>query len=381
MNRRLENLSEYHFVKIQDIVEKYKALNRDIFDFSIGDPDIHVDINIINSLAQNIQNHCNLKYPPYEGILPLKKEIIKYYNDIYSVKLELDEIIILIGSKEGISNIIPAICDIGDGVILPDPGYPVYEACSKLWGAVGYKVPLQEKFNYLPDLKSIPDSIVTKSKMFFINYPNNPTGAVADEGFYKEIVDFGYRNDITICNDGAYQEIINAAMDPVSLLQFDYKKKHIEFGTFSKTYNMTGFRLGYAVGNRKIISSLLKVKSNMDSGQFIPIQYAGIQALKEDRNKIYHLKEIYEERKIIVKEILDRKKIKYFDSCGTFYLWCKVPEKYNSNDFFMELIESYGIVVTPGEVFGRFGQGHFRIALTKDVNTIEKSFNMLTIYE
>jgi len=252
INNRLCNIKEYHFKEIDDIKNKMIAQGKEIIDFGIGDPDISVHKDIIKGLVDSLQYNDFNKYPPYDGINELKKAIIKYYREIFQVYLDMDEVLVLIGSKEGISNIIPAVCDIGDYVIVPNPRYPVYEMCSYLWGCKPYKVPLKEKNNYLIDLSNIPDEIRKKSKLMIINYPNNPTGAIANNKFYNEVLNYCIQNDIVLCNDSAYNEIIRENKEPVSLLQTDLRKKSIEFGTFSKTFNMTGFRIGYAVGNRKV---------------------------------------------------------------------------------------------------------------------------------
>jgi len=360
-NKRINSISEYHFKKIEELKTNLIKANKEIVDLSIGDPDLKVNTKITDELILSLSKDNFNKYPPYEGLNELKKEIIKYYDEIYNVSLDQDEVLILIGSKEGISAVIPAVCDIGDTVINPMLGYPVYETCSKLWGCKSYNISLKEENSYLPNLKEIPKTILEESKLFFINYPNNPTGATGNSAFYKEIIDLCEKYSIVLCNDGAYNEIINPFGKSISLLQFDKKKSCIEFGTFSKIYNMTGFRLGYAVGNKAVINGISKIKSNLDSGQFIPIQKAGIEALKLDRDYVNSIRKIYYDRKILAKDILKQKNIETFPGNGTFYLWCKVPQKLTSDEFCEQLIKNYGIVVTPGYCFGKLGYGYFRI--------------------
>ena len=377
INNRLSNVDEYHFKKIDDIKNEVLLSGKKIIDLSIGDPDLTVHSKITDALIEGLKDERYNNYPPYDGIIELKKAVIKYYNQVYSVDLNLNEVIILIGSKEGISNIIPAVCDIGDCVVVPEPAYPVYSICSKLWGCVPYTVPLKEKNGYMLDIDAIPEKIVKKCKLIFINYPNNPTGAVASCEFYKRIIKFSYDNNIVLCNDSAYNEIIKADRKVISLMQYDVKKQCVEFGTLSKTYNMTGYRIGYAVGNAKVINALLKIKSNCDSGQFIPVQKAAIAALNLERDYVHNIRKIYDERREVAKSVLIEKNIKFFDTEGTFYLWCKTPKNYTTNEFCEELLINHGIVVTPGNVFGKLGYDYFRIALTKDKLIIEEALKSL----
>ncbi|MGV8980235.1 aminotransferase class I/II-fold pyridoxal phosphate-dependent enzyme [Clostridium sp.] len=377
INNRLSNINEYHFKKIEDMKNKIILTGKKVIDLSIGDPDLEVDSKITDALIEGLKGYRYNNYPPYDGIIELKKAVIKYYNEVYSVSLNLEEVIILIGSKEGISNIIPAVCDVGDCVIVPEPAYPVYSICSRLWGCIPYTIPLKESNGYLPDLSNIPEEVVAKCKLIFINYPNNPTGAVASSEFYKNIVKFSYDNNIVLCNDSAYNEIIKVEKKPISLMQYDVKRQFVEFGTLSKTYNMTGYRIGYAVGNAKVINALLKVKSNCDSGQFIPLQKAAIAALNLERDYVQNARKIYDERREVAKRVLIQKNIDFFDAEGTFYLWCKTPKNYTTNEFCEELLINHGIVVTPGNVFGSLGYDYFRIALTKDRLIIEEALNSL----
>lgn len=380
VNNRLSSLTEYHFQKLDEIKNNIVNSGRSLTDLSIGDPDLPVDTSIIGGLIKGLGIYNYHNYPPYDGIKELKNSIIQYYSEVYSVNLDLDEVLILIGSKEGINNIIPAVCGIGDTAIIPKPAYPVYETCCRLWGVKTYDFVLEERNKYLPELSSIPDNIAETSKILIINYPNNPTGAVGNESFYKDILTFCEKNDIVLVNDGAYNEIIRPSVDPLSILRFDNKKQCIEFGTFSKIYNMTGFRIGYAVGSARVIKSLLKVKSNVDSGQFIPVQYSAIEALKLSRKYVDGVREIYISRKKAAEKVLEEHNVSFFKSEGTFYIWCRTPGGYNTAQFCEELLNDYGIVVTPGIAFGCQGINYFRIALTKDKEEIVRALSNLKTY-
>ncbi|GAA0176965.1 aminotransferase class I/II-fold pyridoxal phosphate-dependent enzyme [Clostridium sediminicola] len=361
-NRTLK-IEEYCFESINKIKKEKLIKGEEILDLGIGDPDLPVHENIINKLINALKFQGFNKYPPYEGIKELKKEIIKYYNEVFNVNLQMDEVLVLIGSKEGIGHLLPVVCDYGDELIITEPKYPPYERCSKLWNIKCNKIRLLEKNNYLLNLNSISKEVKDKSKLMILNYPNNPTGAVANEYFYKEVIKYCKKNNILLCNDGAYNEIVDINTIPQSILSYDNSKTCIEIGTFSKTFNMTGFRIGYIVGNRKIINGLLKVKSSFDSGQFVPIQYAAIEALKLPKSYIEKNRLIYYNRKVAVKEILSKKGIHYFNSKGTFYIWCSTPEGYTDKQICEEFINENGIIVTPGSAFGEKYNHFFRIAL------------------
>lgn len=380
VNNRLNSVSEYHFQKLDSIKKDMIKRGEKVTDLSIGDPDLPVDSSIIKALVNALNLEGYNKYPPYEGIEELRKAVVEYYGEVFSVKLNLSEVLILIGSKEGINNIIPSICAIGDYAITPTPSYPVYETCCHLWGVNTYNIPLCEINNYLPKIENLPKEIISKSKLMVLNYPNNPTGAVANEEFYKEIIKFCIKNNIILYNDGAYNEIIKENEKPLSILQFDDKKQCIEFGTFSKIYNMTGFRIGYAVGNASVIKSLLKVKSNVDSGQFLPIQHASIEALKLNRHYINSIRKIYDERKASAEIVLKKHNIDFYKGEGTFYIWCKTPSKFTTEEFCEKLLHKYKIIVTPGRAFGDLGKEYFRIALTKDKEQIVNALDKLDIF-
>lgn len=377
INNRMENIEEYHFKKIEDMKKKLILQGRKIFDFSIGDPDIAVDDRITKKLIDSLENKYFNRYPPYNGIKELKDSVKKYY-DMLGIKLEDDEILILIGSKEGIFNTIPAVCSFNDYALIPNPSYPVYETSCRLWGVIPYKVPLKENMNYMADLRYIPDEIVRKSKIFIVNYPNNPTGAAADEDFYKEIVDFCYNNNIVLCNDGAYNDIIPEDKETLSILKYGKGKNCVEFGSLSKTFSMPGFRVGYVAGNREIINNIAKVKSNADSGQFIPIQMAAVEAFNIYDDCVKNVRHTYDMRRKCAYDLLEKSKIRFFKGNSTFYVWCNVPLKYTTDEFCSILLNKYNIIVTPGYVFGNLGYGYFRISLTQSEKIIKEAFKKLT---
>lgn len=381
INNRLDSIGVYHFKTIDGIKEKRRKEGKKIIDLSIGDPDLAVEPSILNALIQGFDEVGFNKYPPYDGINFLKNQVIDYYKNRFGVHLELEEVAILIGSKEGISNVIPAVCDIKDAVIVPEPGYPVYSSASKLWGCIPYTVPIKESNNYLVDFTEIPKEVCRKAKLMFINYPNNPTGAKGNGEFFSEVVKFCEESNIVLCNDAAYSEIISPEESPLSILQFDKNKHSVEFGTLSKLYNMTGFRIGYAVGNKEVISALVKVKSNLDSGQFIPIQKAAVTALNLDKTYGDEIRKIYFKRRTVAEKVLKEKNIQFFTTESTFYIWCKTPKGYTTHEFCSEILDRYGLVVTPGSCFGTLGYDYFRIALTCSWQIIEEGLASLPRYD
>lgn len=377
INNRLSEIGEYHFKKIEDKKRQLILDGEKIYDFGIGEPDIKPKQEIIESLIEALKEDNFYKYPPYEGIEELKKAIIKFYKEVYEVCLSIEEVKILIGSKEGISNVFPAVCDIGDLAIIPSIGYPVYSIAPKLWGVETYKMKLHYNKGYLPGLDDIPKYIRNKAKLLMVNYPNNPTGAVSNIDFYNELHSFSKIYDIVICNDNAYGEILDYNIKPLSILSSG-KENAVEFGSFSKTFSMTGFRLGYVVGDKNVLKRIMKIKTNVDSGQFGPIQSAGIRALNIFNNM--DINNIYNERRREVEKILEQKKLTFFKGQGTFYVWVKVPNGYKDNDLVEEFLDKYRIIVTPGSVFGGEGEDYFRIALTKDFEEIRGAFSRIKEY-
>ena len=373
LNNRLNKIGDYGFTKIQS--ECQSLLN-----LGVGDPDLKVHPNILRALIKALEEENFNKYPIGSGSTFLKDAVIRYYQDKYNVDLTREEVIILLGSKDGISKIFGCCCDHGDTAIIPGLGYPVYSSICKIWGLDEYQLPLMEKNNYLPVLENIPEIFCRESKLFMINYPNNPTGAVADSWFYRDIVKYCSKYDIILCNDGAYNEIVDENTRAVSLLQYDNSKNSVEFGTFSKIYNMCGFRIGYAVGNKYVIKLLEKLKDNCDSGQFRPIQRAAEEALKLDDAYKKGINMVYDQRRKLVKSILKIKNLNFYDGKGTFYIWCKVPVSYTTDEFCIELAEKYGIITTPGYYFGNSAQGFFRISLTQNSEKLEAYLNKLKVY-
>lgn len=371
-------IPEKSLYSLDEISERLNKENKELYNFGVGDPTLKIREEVVKGLLEGLKKDKFNNYPPYDGITDLKKEIIKYYKNLYDVNLDKDQVIITIGSKDAIVGLIPAVCNFNDSIIITEPSYPIYKSVCSLWGVNYNKIPITEANNYLPNL-NINERILNESKLLLINYPNNPTGAAANDKFYQDIIKLADKYNLILVNDGAYNEII-FNNKPISLLQFDKKNKSIELGSFSKIYNMTGFRIGYAVGNKEVIKAMLKIKRNLDSGQFIPIQYAAINALRLGEDYRLGVCREYYNRKEKLTSILKSKNINFFNSKGGIYLWCSVPIGYSTDEFCYELIEKYGIIVSPGYTFGTTSYGYFRIALTGSIEIIEKAFSKLKVY-
>lgn len=288
------------------------------------------------------------------------------------------EVVSLLGSKEGIAHIFFAYLDAGDVTLVPDPGYLVYNIGTLLAGGKSYFMPLLEENQYKPVLQDIPTDIAKSAKLLFINYPNNPTGAIADLGFYQDVVAFAKEYDILVCHDAAYSEMGYDGFKPVSFLQAPGAKEvGIEFHSFSKTYNMTGWRLGWAAGNPEAIEVIGRFKSNVDSGVFQAVQYAGIEAIEGPQESIQEMSNIYQERRDIATEGLKRMGWNVEPPKANFYFWVPVPKGYTSASFAEIVLEKAGVIITPGNGYGEHGEGYFRIALTVGKERMKEAFDRM----
>lgn len=372
---KTEKLPMYIFSKFENIKKELMDKGIDVIDFSIGDPDIQTPDFIVDRMIEALRDTNNHYYPPYRGIDEFRKAVAEHYLVNFGVELDYEnEVAALIGSKEGIAHLILSITGIGDYLILPDPSYPVYNASALISGCNVYGMNLTEKNDYLPILKNIDTSIIEKAKMLIVNYPNNPTGAVANINFYKDLIAFGKKNNIIIVNDGAYTDICVNGGNPLSLMQTEGAKDvGVEFGTLSKSYNMTGWRLGYIVGNSEIINQLMRIKTNFDSGQFTAIQQAGALALEYGGSTIESMNKLYSERRILIEDSLKGIGLHVYSSKGTFYIWFKNPKGYTSEDVANIFLKEIGVLITPGNAFGNMGEGYCRISLTADNGKISEA--------
>jgi LL-diaminopimelate aminotransferase len=364
--RRIENLPPYLFVEISKKIAEKKAKGEDVVSFAIGDPDIPTPSHIIERLCQAAQDPANHRYPESEGLPELRQAIAEWYKRRFNVSLDPEkEVLPLIGAKEGIAHIALCFIDPGDIALVPDPGYPVYSIGTLLTGGNPYYLPLYESNRFLPDFDSIPDYIAKRAKILWINYPNNPTGAVADLDFFNRTVEFARKYNLAVCHDGPYTEVAFDGYQPISFMQTDGAREvGVEFHTLSKSYNMTGWRIGMVVGNATMVDALKRVKSNMDSGIPQAIQYAAIEALRGPQDCIQEHNAIYQRRRDLVVEMLNSIGLEAKPPKASLYVWVKIPEGYGSVDFATDLLEQVGVVVTPGIGYGKNGEGYIRISLT-----------------
>jgi len=370
--KRIEELPPYLFAEIDAKMNEMKSKGVDVIDLGVGDPDIPTPSNIIDALEIAARDPGNHRYPSYVGMLSFREAVSNWYQERFGVDLDpVTEVLTLIGSKEGIAHTPLAFLDPGDVALVPNPGYPVYTVATTFAGGIPYDLPLVRDNDFLPDLHSIPEGIRKKAKMMFLNYPNNPTTAVSEIGFFKDVVDFASKYNILVCHDAAYTEIAFNGLRPPSFLQMEGATEvGIEFHSLSKTFNMTGWRIGFAAGNKNAIAGLGKIKTNIDSGAFQGIQYAGIEALKNYTLGLGDRKKVYEERRNIFCKGLDEVGLRYYPPKATFYVWFETPDGISSQDFTSKLISETGIVVTPGNGFGKYGEGYIRVSTTIDTKRI-----------
>ena len=366
MARRIENLPPYLFVEIVKKINEKKAKGKDVVSFAIGDPDIPTPSHIIERLCQASQDPANHRYPESDGLPELRRSIAEWYKKRFGVSFDADtEVLPLIGAKEGIAHIALCLIDPGDIALITDPGYPVYSIGTMLAGGKSYYMPLTRKNNFLPDLDSIPEDVTQKAKCMWINYPNNPTGAVADLNFFNRAVKFARQHNIIVCHDAPYTEVAFDGYQPASFMQADGAKEvGVEFHSLSKSYNMTGWRIGMVVGNAEIVGALKTLKSNLDSGIPQAIQYAAIEALTGSQDCIEQHNDIYQRRRDLVIDMLRSIGVEAEPPKASLYVWAKVPEGYTSVEFTNDLLEQVGVVVTPGIGYGENGEGYVRLSLT-----------------
>ncbi len=369
---RINSLPPYLFATIdrarQDAIKK----GVDVINLSIGDPDMPTPSHIVEAMRKSLGNPARHRYPSYEGMLSFRDAAAKWYKKTMNIDLDPEnEVLTLIGSKEGIAHIPLAFLNPGDVSLVPDPGYPVYNIGSILADGKPFKMPLLEENDFLPDLDAIPTDVAKKAKIMFLNYPNNPTSATATAKFFEEVVDFANENDVLVIHDNAYSEMTYDGYKAPSFLNTSGAKEiGIEMHSLSKTYNMTGWRLGFAVGNGDILAGLGKVKTNVDSGAFEAVQEAGIAALSGPQDCVHEMKQVYKERRDALITGLNELGLEVKPPRATFYVWVRVKGK--SLDFTKMLLEKIGVVATPGVGFGECGEGYIRFALTQSVERINE---------
>jgi LL-diaminopimelate aminotransferase len=372
--RRINELPPYLFAEIDRRKRAALARGVDLIDLGIGDPDIPTPSNIVEKLLESATKPVNHRYPNSSGMPEFRDAVASWYKQRFNVSLDPGkEVVSLIGSKEGIGNMAVAFVDPGDIVLVSSPCYPVYHIGTAFNGGKNYFLPLKKENHFLPDLESIPSDIAQRAKMLWINYPNNPTAAVADKDFFQRVVDFANRDNVIVCHDAAYTEMGYDGYRPMSFLEVDGAREvGIEFHSLSKTFNMTGWRVAMAVGNAELVGGLAQAKSNLDSGIFQSIQEAGIEALKLGDKIVEPSRKIYQERRDILVDGLRAVGLECDKPRATFYVWVGVPKGLSSAEFTAKLLDEAGVVTTPGNGFGEAGEGYVRFTVCVDKTRLKE---------
>ena len=374
LSQRIANQPAYLFAEIDRVKAEVRARGVDVISLGIGDPDLPTPDFIIDALCEAARVPANHQYSSYAGMPAFRQAGADWYRQRFGVTLDADkEVLGLIGSKEAIANFPFAFIDAGDVVLYTEPGYPVYRSGTLYAGGVPYPLPLLEQNSFLPDLDAIPQDVRAKAKILWINYPNNPTSAPAPDWFFEKAIAFCRAHNIILAHDAAYTEVY-AGTPPKSVLEFEGAREvAIEFHSLSKTFNMTGWRLGIAAGNPTYVKALGQIKTNVDSGQFQAVQMAGVTALSRAPEVAKDLNPVYEARRALMTAALQKAGIQPFVSDQTFYLWSRVPQGFDSAGFCGRLLQEQGVVVTPGSGFGPSGEGYFRISLTATDSRLEEA--------
>lgn len=377
--RRIDQLPAYLFAEISRKLAEKRAQGVDVISFGIGDPDLPTPEHIIDALSEAARDPANHRYPESEGLPELREAIARWYSRRFGVELDPQtEVLPLVGSKEGIAHVALCFVDPGDVALVPDPGYPVYAVGTALAGGEPYYLPLTEENDFLPDLDAVPEQVATRSKILWLNYPNNPTGAVAGIDFFERAVAFARRYGLAVLHDGPYSEVAFDGYRPVSFLQADGARDvGIEFHSLSKSFNMTGWRIGMAVGNAQIIDALMRVKSNLDSGIPQAIQRMAVAAFDGPQDCIEAHNRIYKRRRDRLVEALSKLGLRLRPPKASLYLWARVPEGMTSVQFATRLLDEAGVVVTPGIGYGPSGEGYVRLSLTIADEQLEEGVRRL----
>jgi LL-diaminopimelate aminotransferase len=377
--RRLDKLPPYLFVDITKRIADKRARGEDVVSFAIGDPDLPTPSRIIEYMCKSAHNPVNHHYPESIGLPELHSAIAEWYQSRFDIALDPEkEVLPLIGSKEGIGHIALCLIDPGDVALVPDPGYPVYSVGTLLVGGEPYYMPLKEENEFLPDFKSIPADICHKAKLMWLNYPNNPTGASTDIEFFEKAVQFAKKHNIAICHDAPYTEVAFDGYKPPSFLQASGAKEvGVEFHSLSKSYNMTGWRIGMVVGNEKLVEALFRIKSNLDSGIPQAIQEAAIEAFRGPQDSIREQNLILQKRRDKLVDALQQIGLKVRVPKASFYVWAKLPDGYTSIDFTKKLLDETNIAVTPGIGYGNEGEGYIRLSMTLADDRLEEGIKRL----
>lgn len=377
--QRIKNLPPYLFAEIERKIAQAREEGKDVIDLGIGDPDLPTPAFLVQRMCQEVQNPENHRYPSYRGLGAFREAVALWYKRRFGVSLDPDkEVVALIGSKEGIAHFPWCVVDPGDLVLASDPGYPVYKIGTILAGGTPLPLPLLPQNDFLPDFSLFPDVLLEKVKLVFLNYPNNPTSQVASLSLFQEVVRLAHRFGFVIAHDLAYSEISFDGYKAPSILEVDGAKDvAIEFHSLSKMCNMTGWRIGFAVGNAKLIEALGRVKTNIDSGIFNAVQWVGVEALERVEEALEGILPEYTRRRNLVVETFQKLGFNLSYPKATFYVWIPVPPGFTSMGFAEYVLDRAQVVVTPGIGFGRYGEGFVRISLTTPFQRLQEAMERI----
>ncbi len=377
--KRLGQIPPYLFAEIDRKVQEKKRAGVDVISLGIGDPDLPTPRRIVNVLQEAAEDPSNHRYPSYFGLSELRSAIAGWYRDRSGVLLDpATEILPTLGSKDGISHVPLALVDPGDLVLAPDPGYTVYVTGAIMAGAEAHIMPLTEANGWLPDLDAIPGDVAERARLMWLNYPNNPTAATADRAFLEKAVEFCRRHDIVLCHDAPYSEIAFDGYRPLTLFEIPGAKEvGLEFHSLSKTFNMTGWRIGWICGRADLIDLVGQLKTNIDSGIFQAVQWAGIEALKGGEGETRAACEVYARRHRLVADTLNSLGWSIKPPRATFYVWAPVPKGYDSIGFASHVLDQIGVNITPGVGFGAHGEGYFRLSVTAPDARLEEAMDRM----
>ena len=377
--KRVEELPPYLFAQISKVIAAKKAQGIDVITFGIGDPDLPTPPHILDRLHRAADNPLNHRYPESEGLPELRQAISGWYERRFEASFDPErECLALIGSKEGIAHMALTLIDPGDVALATDPGYPVYEIGTMFAGGVTIKLPLTRESDWKPDLDAIPEDLAAKAKVLWLNYPNNPTAAVADIAFFEKVVAWAKEYDVSICHDNPYCDVAFDGYRPISIFQVPGARDvAIEFNSWSKIYNMTGWRIGMAVGNGDLVDALMRVKSNIDSGIPQAIQEMAIEAVEGPQDVIDEHNAIYQRRRDRIVEAVRKIGLEVDPPKASLYVWAKLPDGITSGDFAARVIDECAVVVTPGRGYGLNGEGYVRLSVTTPDDQVEEGCQRL----
>ncbi len=380
--RRVQELPPYLFAGISKKIAEKRAQGVDVISFGIGDPDLPTPAHVIDALCEAARDPANHRYPETEGLPEFREAVAAWYERRFGVRLDpAREVCSLIGSKEGIAHAALCFIDPGDVALVPDPAYPVYAMGTVFAGGEVFALPLDERSGFLPDLDSVPVDVAKRARVLWLNYPNNPTGACADLAFFERVVAFARRHELWVCHDMAYSDVAYDGYRPPSFLEVPGAREvGVEFNSLSKTYNMTGWRIGMVVGNATLVDAIMRVKSNLDSGAPQAIQRMAIAAMLGPQDAVDEHNRIYQRRRNRLVPALQRLGLRVSPPKATLYVWAGLPPGVRSVDYAERLLEETGVVVTPGVGYGAAGEGYVRLSLTIPDDRLEEGVRRLEAF-